>query len=326
VARNKLIKYLDRRVQMDKLIVTVAVTGNLTVPTQTPYLPITPEQIADDSVASAEAGASIVHIHARDPKDGSPTTNLDVMRSILTKVKKRSDAIICPTTGGVSGFTVQQRYAVLNELKPEIASCDVGSLNFAVHPIAERIKDKDWKYSWEKEHLLKTKGWVFTNTFAELEEASQLYKENDVMPEFGIYDTSYLYNLRYLVRRGFFKLPLQMNFVFGVLGGIGGDVGDIVHLRNTADRLFGPSNYHWGTIGLGYPLEFHAAAATIAMGGNVRVGFEDNILISRNVLAKSNAELVEKVVRIAKELGREIATPDEARDILKLKGKDKVNF
>lgn len=311
---------------MEKLIVTVAVTGNLTVPTQTPYLPITPEQIADDAVASAEAGASIVHIHARDPKDGRPTTDLSIMRSTLTKIKERSDAIICPTTGGVSGFTVQQRYAVLAELKPEIASCDVGSLNFAVHPIAERIKDEDWKYPWEKEHLLKTRGWVFTNTFANLEEASSLYKDNNVMPEFGIYDTSYLYNLRYLVRRGFFEPPLQMNFVLGVLGGIGGDVGDIVHLRNTADRLFGPNNYHWGTIGLGYPLEFHAAAATMAMGGNVRVGFEDNIFISRNVLAKNNAELVEKVVRIAKELGREIATPVEARDILKLKGKDKVNF
>lgn len=311
---------------MEKLIVTVAVTGNLTVPTQTPYLPITPEQIADDAVASVEAGAAIVHIHPRNPKDGSPTTDLNVMKSILTKIKERSDAIICPTTGGVTGFTVQQRYAVLPELKPEIASCDVGSLNFALHPIAERIKDEEWKYPWEKEHLLKTRGWVFTNTFADLEEASQLYKDNDVTPEFGIYDTSYLYNLRYLVRRGFFKPPLQMNFVLGVLGGIGGDVGDIVHLRNTVDRLFGSSDYHWGTIGLGYPLEFYAAAATIAMGGNVRVGFEDNVFISKNVLAKSNAELVEKVVRIAKELGREIATPDEARDILKLKGKDKVNF
>jgi uncharacterized protein (DUF849 family) len=159
-----------------------------------------------------------------------------------------------------------------------------------------------------------------------LEAASSLYKEGNVMPEFGIYDISYLYNLRYLIRRGFFKPPLQMNFVLGVLGGIGGDVGDIVHLRNTADRLFGAGNYHWGTIGLGYPLEFHAAAVTMAMGGNVRVGFEDNVFIERGVLAKSNAELVEKVVRIAKELGREIATPDEARSILKLKGKDKVNF
>jgi uncharacterized protein (DUF849 family) len=310
---------------MEKLVVTAAVTGNLTVPTQTPYLPITPEQIADHAVAAAEAGASIVHVHARNPKDGSPTTDPSVMQSILSKIKERSDTILCPTTGGVSGFSVQQRYAVLTELKPEIASCDVGSLNFAVHPIAERIKDEEWKYPWEKEHLLKTRGWVFTNTFAELEEASALYRENDVMPEFGIYDTSYLYNLRYLVRRGFFKPPLQMNFVLGVLGGIGGDVGDIVHLRNTADRLFGPG-YHWGTIGLGYPLEFNAAAATIAMGGNVRVGFEDNVFIEKGVLAKSNAELVEKVVRIAKELGREIATPDEARAILKLKGKDKVNF
>jgi uncharacterized protein (DUF849 family) len=311
---------------MEKLIVTVAVTGNITVPTQTPYLPITPEEIAEDALLSAEAGAAIVHIHPRDPKDGRPISDLSIMRSIATKIKERSDVIICPTTGGVSGFSVQQRYAVLADLKPEIASCDVGSLNFAVHQVAERIKDGEWKYPWEKDHLLKTRGWVFTNTFADLEEASQLYKENNVVPEFGIYDTSYLYNLRYLTRGGFFELPLQMNFVLGVLGGIGGDVGDIVHLRNTADRLFNPSNYHWGSIGLGYPLEFNVAAATIAMGGNVRVGFEDNIFIERGVLARSNAELVEKVVRIAKELGREIAEPEEAREILKLKGKDKVNF
>lgn len=311
---------------MEKLIITVAPTGSLTVPTQTPCLPITPEQIADDVIAAGKAGAAIAHIHARDPKDGKPTNDLKVMGSILTRIKQQSDVILCVTTGGAPRSTTKERYAVVPEFRPELASFDMGSLNVSIHLVAERFRDEDWKYPWEKQHLLRTRDWVFTNTFAELEEASQIFKENNTMPEFGIYDVGHLYNLRYLLRKGFVQPPLQMNFVLGVLGGIGGSVEDILHLRNTVHRLFGASKYHWGVIGAGYPLVFYAAAVAMVTGGGVRVGMEDNIFIERGVLAKSNAELVEKVVRIAKELGREIATPDEAREMLELKGKDKVNF
>jgi uncharacterized protein (DUF849 family) len=311
---------------MEKLIITVAPTGSLVVPTQTPYLPITPEQIANEVLAAAEAGAVIAHIHARDPEDGRPSSDLKLMQDILTRIKKQSDIILCLTTGGAPGFTVEQRYAPVSEFKPELASFDMGSLGISVHPIAERIKDEDWRYPWEKEHLMGLKDYVFTNTWADFEEASKIFKESNTMPELGIYDVGHLYNLRFLLKREFVKPPLQMNFVLGVLGTIGGSVEDIAHLKNTADRLFGADTYHWGVIGAGYPLAFHAGAISILMGGGVRVGMEDNVFIERRVLAKNNAELVEKVVRIAKELGREIATPDEARKMLKLKGKDKVNF
>lgn len=311
---------------MEKLIVTIAPTGSLTVPTQTQYLPITPEQIADEAIAAAKAGAAIAHIHMRDPKDGRPSSNLKLMESIITKIKGQSDVILCLTTGLAPGFAREQRYAVVSQFKPELASFDMGSLVLSAHPIAERFRDEDWKHPWEKEFLLMTKDNVFKNTFADFEVAGKLFKENDTMPEFGIFDVGHLYNLRYLLRRGFVQPPLQMNFVLGTLGGIGGSVEHIVHLKNTADRLFGADTYHWGVIGAGYPLAFHAGAVAIVMGGDVRVGMEDNIFIGRNVLVRSNAELVEKVARIAKELGREIATPDEARKMLKLKGKDKVNF
>lgn len=311
---------------MEKLIITIAPTGSLTVPTQTPYLPITPEQIADEAIAAAKAGAAIAHIHARDPKDGKPSSDLKIMELILTRIKEQSDVILCLTTGGAPGFTLQQRYAPVSKFKPELASFDMGSLDISIHPIAERVKDEDWKYPWEKEHVLRTRDYVFKNTWADFEGASKIFKENDTMPEFGIYDVGHLYNLRFLIRRGFIQPPLQMNFVLGALGTIGGSVEDIAHLKNTADRLFGADTYHWGVIGAGYPLAFHAGAVAIVMGGGVRVGMEDNIFIERKGLAKSNAELVEKVVRIAKELGMEIATPYEARSMLKLKGKDKVNF
>ncbi len=311
---------------MEKLIITAALTGAVTMPTQTPYLPITPQQLADEAVRAAEAGAASVHIHARNPEDGTPTSNLDVYREIVARIKQRSDVIVCITTGGALGATPEQRIAVVPTFKPELASFNMGSINFAIHPIAERYEDKDYKYPWEKGFILGTKDNVFRNTFADIEYFCQTMKQNGTRPECEAYDVGHIYNIAYLVRGKLLVLPIWMQFVTGVLGGIGSSLEDIMYMKSTSDRLFGSQNYKWSAIGVGYPDEFKAAALAIMMGGHVRVGLEDNIYVKKGKLAKSNAELVEKVVRIAREFERDIATPDEARKILNLKGKDKVGY
>lgn len=311
---------------MEKLIITAAITGGVTMPVQTPYLPLTPEQIADEAVRAAEAGAASVHIHARNPHDGRPTADLDVYREILPRIRERSDVIVCITTGGGLGLSTEDRIRVVPTFKPELATFNMGSINFSIHPIAARYKDEDYKYAWEKGYIEMTKDTVFRNTFADLEHFCRTMKDNGSRSECEIYDVGHLYNTNYLIRQGFLELPVWLQFVTGVLGGIGSAPEDIVNLKHTADRLIGPQNYKWSVIGAGFPQQFQVSTLAIVMGGHVRVGLEDNIYIERRVLAKSNAELVEKVARIAKELGREIATPDEAREILGLKGKDKVNF
>jgi uncharacterized protein (DUF849 family) len=311
---------------MEKLIITAALTGAVTMPTQTPHLPITPQQIADEAVGAAEAGAASVHIHARSPEDGIPTSDLEVYREIVSSIKQRSDVIICITTGGAVGADREQRISVVPRFKPELASFNMGSMNFSIHPIAERYVDKDYKYAWEKGFILATKENVFRNTFSDTEYFCQTMKQNGTRPECEAYDVGHIYNIAYLVREKLLQLPIWMQFVTGVLGGIGSSLEDIMYMKQTSDRLFGTQNYKWSVIGVGYPDEFKAAVLAIMMGGHVRVGLEDNIYVKKGKLAKSNAELVEKVVRIAKEFERDIATPDEARKILNLKGKDKVGF
>ena len=202
----------------------------------------------------------------------------------------------------------------------------MGTINFSIHPIADRYRDEDYKFPWEKEFAISSKDFMFRNTFGDIEKLMQMMNENNTKPEMEMYDVGHLYNLHFLVRRSIIKFPVWLQFVTGILGGIGANVDEVVHMKQTADRLLGANNYIWSVIGAGYPAEFNLATLGIMMGGHARVGFEDNIFIEKGVLAKSNAELVEKVVRIAKELGREIATPDEARKILGLKGKDKVNY
>jgi uncharacterized protein (DUF849 family) len=311
---------------MEKLIITAAITGNITLPVQTPYLPLNPQQIIDDAVRAANAGASSVHIHGRDPKTARPTTEPAVYREIATGIKARSDVIVCVTTGGTADMTPAQRAQVVPALKPELATFNMGSINFSIHPIAERYKDEDYKYPWEKEFALGTKDFIFRNTFGDIEKLCQIMQENDTKPEYEAYDVGHLYNLNFLIRKNIIKLPIWLQFVTGILGGIGANLEEVMHMKQTADRLIGAENYQWSVIGAGYPAEFNLATMAIITGGHARVGFEDNIFIEKGVLAKSNAELVEKVVRIARELGREIATPDEARKILGLKGKDKVNY
>jgi uncharacterized protein (DUF849 family) len=311
---------------MEKLIITAALTGNITLPTQTPYLPLTPQQIIDEAVKAANAGAASVHIHGRDPKTARPTTEPAVYREIATGIKARSNVIVCVTTGGTADMTPAQRAQVVPALKPELATFNMGSINFSIHPIAERYKDADYKFPWEKEFAVGTKDFIFRNTFGDIEKLCQMMEENHTKPEFEIYDVGHLYNLNFLIRKNIIKLPIWLQFVTGILGGIGSALEDMMYLKQTADRLIGANNYVWSVIGAGYPAELNLATLAIMMGGHARVGFEDNIFIERRVLAKSNAELVEKVVRIARELGREIATPDETRAILGLKGKDKVNY
>jgi uncharacterized protein (DUF849 family) len=311
---------------MDKLIISCAITGNITLPVQTPYLPLSPQQIIDDAVRAANAGAASVHIHGRDPKTAKPTTDPAVYREIASGIKARSNVIVCVTTGGTADMTPAQRAQVVPALKPELATFNMGSINFSIHPIAERYKDEDYKYPWEKDFALSTKDFIFRNTFGDIEKLCQIMQENNTKSEFEMYDVGHLYNLNFLARKNIIKFPVWMQFVTGILGGIGATLEEVMHMKQTADRLFGVDKYTWSVIGAGYPAEFNMATLAIMMGGHVRVGMEDNIFVERKVLAKSNAELVEKVVRIAKELGREIATPDEARSILGLKGRDKVNY
>ena len=310
---------------MEKLIITAALTGNITLPTQTPHLPLTPQQIIDDAVRAANAGAASVHIHGRDPKTARPTTDPLVYREIAAGIKARSNVIVCVTTGGTADMAPAQRAQVVPALKPELATFNMGSINFSIHPIADRYKDEDYKYPWEKDFAVGTKDFIFRNTFGDIEKLCQIMEENNTKAEFEVYDVGHLYNLNFLVRRKVIKFPVWLQFVTGILGGIGANLEEVMHLKQTADRLMGEDNYKWSVIGAGYPAEFHLASLSIMMGGHARVGLEDNIFIEKGVLAKSNGELVEKVVKLP-------ATGQGDRDAGRSqgdtwpKGKDKVNY
>ncbi len=308
---------------MKKTILTAAITGAATFPSQSPHIPISPKEISDEAVRAWEAGAAVVHIHARDPKDGRPSADVKLYREIITDIKARSDVVICITTGAGAGMTIEQRTATISMFKPELASLNMGSINFSMHLILDRIKE--WKFEWEKEYVEASRDYIFPNTFASLEKVTTIMKENNTRPELEIYDASHLYNASYLVRRGFLEFPLHMQFVLGVLGGAQATVYDLVHLKNTADRLSG-DQYTWSVIGTGWPDEFRMGAAALTMGGHIRVGLEDNLLIARGELAKSNGQFVEKMRHICEELGGTVATPAEAREMIGLKGLDKVGF
>lgn len=312
----------------DECIITAAVTGGDTVPSQTPYLPITPKEIADEAVRCAEAGAAVVHVHAREPKTGEPSSHPELFEEILTSIKQRSDVVICPTTGGNASMTVEERLRVLPRFKPEMATFNMGSMNYSSHFIAESFdrRGKTFKYEWEKPYLESTKDDVFKNTFHDLEFIIKLMDENNIKPECEIYDLGMIYNTAYLVQRELLKKPLQIQFVLGVLGGAKADLGVLQYLKSVADEQFGRNEYTWSTIGVGYPHEFYLGTLSIMMGGNIRIGMEDNLKSERDRYAKSNADLVEKAVKIIRILDREVATPDDARRILGLKGREKVNF
>ncbi len=310
---------------MDKLILTTALTGAITVPTQTPHLKYTIEGIAQDAIACAKAGSTNIHIHARDPENGRPSSDPEIVRKIVTRIKAGCDAVICITTGGGMGMTPQERLRAAASCKPELATFNLGSMNFSMHPVARRFKPKDWKYDWELGYVDGTKDFIFRNTFGDMEVFAKTMQENNVKPEFEAYDVGHLYNLKFLEKDGLVSPPYWIQFVLGVLGGLAATPEDLLAIKQTADRLFGSENYRWSVIGVGYPNEFNMAAMGIMLGGHVRVGLEDNILVRRKTLA-TNVDLVEKAKRIAAEFEREIATPDEARQMLGLKGLDAVNF
>ncbi len=310
---------------MDKLILTAALTGAITVPTQTPHLPYTTEGLISDAIACSKAGATNIHIHARNPENGRPSSDPEIVYEIVKGIKQGCDAVICITTGGGMGMTPQERLRGVALCQPELGTFNLGSMNFSMHPVARRYNPEDWLFDWEQDYVEGTKDFIFRNTFGDMDVYAQTMKEKNVKPEFEAYDVGHLYNLKYMEKSGLVEPPYWIQFVLGVLGGLAATPEALITMIQTADRLFGVENYRWSVIGVGYPMEFNMAAMGIMMGGHVRVGLEDNIFVSRGVLA-TNVDLVEKVKRIAAEFDREIAVPEEARQMLGLKGLHAVNF
>ena len=305
-----------------KVIITCAVTGAIHTPSMSPYLPVTPKEIADAAVGAVEAGAAIIHLHARDPVTGKPDQRPEAFVPFLKDIKKRSDAVINLTTGGSPYMTVQERMMPAKVLKPEVASMNMGTMNFGLFPMLQRYKE--FKHDWERPYLEGSKDLIFRNTYGDLETVLTELSVNQTRYEFECYDTSHLYNLAHFVERGLVKPPFFVQTVFGILGGIGSHPDDVMHMKRTADRLFG-ADYRWSVLGAGRS-QMPIAAMSAAMGGNVRVGLEDSLWIGAGQLAKTNAEQVRKAREIIEGLGLAVATPAEAREILLLKGKDAVAF
>jgi uncharacterized protein (DUF849 family) len=307
----------------NKVIISCAVTGGIHTPTMSEALPITPTEIAQQSIEAAEAGAAIIHLHARDPETGAPTPDPDVFMQFLPRIKQASDAVVNITTGGGLKMTLDERLAAPLKAKPEMCSLNMGSINFAIHQMADRYTS--WKHDWEEPYLRGTDDNIFRNTFRDIERIlKELGEGCGTRFEHECYDIGHLYNLAYFVDKGLAKPPFFIQSIFGILGGIGTDMENVIFMKQTADRLFG-DDYVWSVLGAGRN-QMPIATQSAMMGGNVRVGLEDSLYIGRGKLAGSNAEQVAKIRRIIEELGLEIATPQEARDLLALKGGDDVAF
>jgi len=306
----------------NKVIITCAVTGAIHTPSMSPYLPVTPEEIADAAIGAAKAGAAIVHLHAREPKDGRPTQDPKMFLRFLPKIKAASDVVINLTTGGAPTMTIEDRLQPALQLKPEVASLNMGSMNFGLYEMIPRVKE--WKYDWEKPYLAGSDDRIFKNTFKDIAYILESCSNNDTRFEIECYDIGHLYTAAHFLDRGLVKPPLFIQSVFGIRGGIGPHPEDVLHMRRTADRLFG-DQYQWSVLGGGRN-QMYVATQSAVMGGNVRVGLEDSLWIGKGQLAKTNTDQVAKIRRILEELGLEVATPDEARRILKLKGNNNVNF
>ena len=306
----------------NKVIITCAPTSAIHTPSMSPYLPVSPEEIAEAGIAAVKAGASILHLHARDPKDGRPTQDPEVFRKFLPAIKNNTDAVINLTSGGAPSMTIEERLQPALQLKPEIASLNMGSMNFGLYPMLNRFKD--FEHAWERSYLENSKDLVFKNTFADIEYILSSCRENGTRFEFECYDISHLYNLAHFVDRGLAKTPLFIQSVFGLLGGIGAHPEDLMHMKRTADRLFG-DNYQWSILGAGRN-QIPLASQGLAQGSNVRVGLEDSLWIAPGELAQTNADQVSKIRQVIEGLSFEVATPDEARATLQLKGADQVAF
>jgi uncharacterized protein (DUF849 family) len=302
----------------DKAIITAAITGSIHTPTMSPYLPITPKEIADEAVRAYEAGATVCHIHARDPKTGIPSADPNLFKEIITSIKSRCNVIICISTGG--GGNIEQRVATVKIFRPELASLNAGSINFALFPLLSRYKE--WKFEWEKERLANSEDSIFSNTFKSMREYCAIFNEAGTKPELEAYDAGMVNNIAFMIQAGYIKKPVYLQFVMGVLGGISPSPENLLFLVEHARREIGDFIFSVCVAGRA---QFPMCTQSLLLGGNCRVGLEDNLYLEKRVMAKSNAEQVAKMVRIAKEFGIEAATPDEARRILGLKGIDKVN-
>jgi len=305
-----------------KVIITCAVTGAIHTPSMSPFLPVTPQEIIDDGIKAFEAGASILHLHARDPENGRPTQDPEMFRKFLPQLKQATSAVLNLTTGGSPHMTVAERMRPAAELKPEVASLNMGSMNFGLYPMLNRFKE--FKHDWEREHLENSRDLVFKNTFADIEHILRTGNANGTRFEFECYDTSHLYNLAHFVDRGLVRSPFLVQTVFGLLGGIGAHPEDVAHMKRTADRLFGDT-YVWSVLGAGRN-QLPVAAQAAAQGGNIRVGLEDSLWSAPGQLAQSNADQVRKARALLEGLSLEVATPDEARQMLDLKGAGDVAF
>ena len=305
-----------------KVIITCAVTGSIHTPSMSPYLPVTPEEIAEAALGAAKAGAAIVHLHARNLKDGSPTQDPELFRQFGAKIRAAADVVLNFTTGGAPTMSIEERLQPALKLKPEVASLNMGSMNFGLYEMLGRYQD--FKHDWEKPYLAGSDDRIFKNTFKDIAHILTSCADNDTRFEVECYDIGHLYTLAHFVDRGLIRPPLFVQSVFGILGGIGPHPEDVVHMKRTADRLFGDA-YYWSVLGAGRNQMAIAAQAAV-MGGNVRVGLEDSLWLGRGQLAKSNAEQVSKARRVLEELGFALATPDDARQMLKLKGGRNVGF
>ena len=307
----------------DKVIITCAVTGSIHTPTMSPHLPVTPNEIAEDSIRAWEAGASIIHLHARDPEDGRPTPSAEVFMQFLPRIKQATDAVVNVTTGGGHGMTLAERLEGALRARPEMCSLNMGSMNFGLYPMLDRYRE--FKYEWERAHLENSRDFIFRNTFKDIEYVlKELGEGCGTRFEFECYDVGHLYNLAHFLDRGLVQPPLFVQTIFGILGGIGADHENLMHMKRIADRLFG-SDYQWSVLAAGrHQLGFVSMAAM--MGGNVRVGLEDSLYAGKGRLATSNAEQVSIVRSIIENLSMEVASADEARAMLALKGGDQVGF
>ncbi len=308
---------------MSKVIISCAITGAMHTPTMSDALPITPAQIAAESIAAAHAGAAIIHLHARKPDDGEPTGNPDVFAQFLPKIHTETDAVINLTTGGSPTMSVADRLAGALRFKPEMCSLNMGSMNFAIFPAAKRVKS--WKYGWEEGYVRNSDDFIFRNTFRDIKYILETMGGAGTKFEHECYDVGHLYSLAYFLDTGLVKPSFFVQLIFGILGGIGVDLDNLVFMKRTADRLFGPQSFQWSVLAAGrHQMPFLTQAALL--GGNVRVGLEDSLFIGRGKMASSNAEQVLKIKRILAEMGHEAATPGEAREMLALKGKGNVSL
>jgi len=308
----------------DKVIITCAVTGAMHTPTMSSYLPLTPDQIAEQSIEAAQAGAAILQLHARNPSDGQPTPDPAIFDQFVPRIAAATDAVINITTGGSTRLTMEERLAYPLQAKPEMCSLNMGSMNFSIHQAARKIKD--WRYDWEKPYVEGMEDLIFRNTFKDIKHILQALGEGcGTRFEFECYDVGHLYNLAYFLDEGLVKGPLFIQSIYGILGGMGPDPENLVMMRTTADRLFGRENYRFSVLGAGRH-QMSLLTMGAVMGGNVRVGLEDSLYLGKGQMARSSAEQVRKIKRILEELSLEVASPAEARAMLGLKGKDAVGF